>query len=83
MGKETGGPAFPWQEVLIDGNGNSWSNQREGMTLRDYFAAKAMMGAFSSGAYEINMGPSHIDEMKGLAITFYLMADAMLEARKE
>ena len=71
MSKETGGAAFP---VLS----NFYSS--EGMTLRDYFAGKAMQGAFSSGC-SINIGPNHIAEMDGLAKTFYLMADAMLRAR--
>ncbi|HEY2455182.1 MAG TPA: hypothetical protein VGI71_21690 [Scandinavium sp.] len=51
------------------------------MTIRDYFAAKAMQGIFASGT-SLNIGPSHHDEMDGLATTFYLMADAMLKARE-
>ncbi|WP_052285662.1 hypothetical protein [Kluyvera genomosp. 1] len=52
-----------------------------GMTLRDYFAAKAMQGVFASGA-EISLGPSRVEEMEGMAKTFYLMADAMLRTRE-
>ena len=38
MNKETGGPAFP-------------TNLYNGMTLRDYFAAKAMQGLLASDVY--------------------------------
>lgn len=45
-----------------------------GMTLRDYFAAKAMQGALAAG-----------DESSttGLAAWAYNMADAMLDARSK
>lgn len=39
--KDTGGPAFPIH----------WENHAEGMTLRDYFAAKAMQAMVSSQNY--------------------------------
>ena len=46
----------------------------EGMTLRDYFAAKAMQNVFMTGGDD--------DERKYIAMHAYKMADAMLEARK-
>ena len=71
MNKETGGPAFP---VNSD---NYASPDSTGMTLRDYFAAKAMQG--------ICNGRSHTD-LKGHAIASakvaYELADAMLKARE-
>ncbi|WP_033750843.1 hypothetical protein [Pantoea sp. NGS-ED-1003] len=76
MSKDTGGCAFPF----VPNDGTEWNQVEFGMTLRDYFAAKAMQGVFSSGC-GINIGPSHSEEMDGLAKTFYLMADAMLRAR--
>lgn len=80
MSKETGGSAFPWQEELIDGNGNSSSNQREGMTLRDYFAAK-----FAPVIVNKWNGANTFDEggisYSGCAEQAYLLADAMLKAR--
>jgi len=60
--KETGGPAFPTD----DGK-----NIREGMTLRDYFAAKALALCFD-----------YCTTAEKAATTAYKMADAMLEARK-
>ena len=49
---------------------SDWMNP--GMTLRDYFAAKAM-GAMVSGEYE---------KFAHMAIDAYAIADAMLAARK-
>lgn len=66
MAIETGGPAFPYVETDDCG-------VREGMSLRDYFAAKAMQAIIASdGTYEY----------KNRAIEAYQAADAMLEARK-
>ena len=48
----------------------------EGMTLRDYFAAKAMQGMVNSDYYANN---SYND----IANYSYTMADAMLEARSK
>jgi hypothetical protein len=63
---DTGGPAFPQQD---DASGS------EGMTLRDYFAAKAMQAMLSS--------PHCPRGIKGytLAEQAYQAADAMLKAR--
>jgi hypothetical protein len=52
-------------------------NQQEGMTLRDYFAAKAMQAMLSSP----NCPMSWTDEM--LAKQAYMTADTMLKERKE
>jgi hypothetical protein len=46
------------------------------MSLRDYFAAKAMQGMFASG----NLPQSVQDDE--LAFAAYNMADAMLKARE-
>jgi len=47
-----------------------------GMTLRDYFAAKAMQGMYANGSF-----PTGI--MLDTAKEAYEMADAMLKARDE
>ena len=73
--KETGGSAFPVQ----------YSNEADGptvmphvgMTLRDYFAAKAMQGMAGSHAY-CERGWDQAD----LAGQAYEIADAMLKARE-
>jgi hypothetical protein len=44
------------------------------MTLRDYFAAKAMQGDFIAGV--------HHDDFNTCANRAYQMADAMLKARE-
>lgn len=62
---ETGGPAFPVDEA---------HSNYEGMTLRDYFAAKAMQGFLSC--------PGMRASVKYYAEKAYKQADAMLEARK-
>lgn len=70
--QQTGGPAFPVDEVVID---SLLTNASQGMTLRDYFAAKAMQGfAATACCWD--------DGVKGMAQCAYEWADAMLEARK-
>jgi hypothetical protein len=68
----TGGPAFP------DGSTNEWGNAYNGgMTLRDYFAAKAMVFYFAGpDAKVISKQPDAI------ARWCYIMADEMLKARE-
>ena len=63
----TGGPAFP----------NSHFRNSNGMTLRDYFAAKAMQGFVSDPDWRVDMMP---DETARAA---YHQADAMLKAREQ
>ena len=65
-------PAFPNQ----GGAGHLWNDK--GMTLRDYFAAKAMQ-AFISGWINRQIYPS---EDIYVAEHAYAMADAMLKARE-
>lgn len=68
MSRETGGQAFP--EPIMD------FGQSRGMTLRDYFAAKAMSSLVISG---LNTDAwSSYEDMAGSA---YSIADAMLKAR--
>lgn len=66
-----GGPAFP-----TSFNKDYPTEIVGGMTLRDYFAAKAMQGAISSIAYHAK--PSAGD----VAAYAYKVADAMLRARE-
>jgi hypothetical protein len=64
MTTNTGGPAFP--------TGNAY----QGMTLRDYFAAKAMQGILTH-AYT-----RHIRVEDLYACDAYVIADAMLKTRE-
>ena len=66
----TGGPAFPTTKPL-----DYWGDPNQGMTLRDYFAAKAMQGICASG-------PSRDWTSPRLAAEAYDLADAMLKARE-
>jgi hypothetical protein len=58
--------AFPWTHGDLTCTG---------MTLRDYFAAKAMQGFIADGA-----APDVSKQI--ISIMAYAMADAMLEARE-
>ena len=63
-------PAFPAMHFDLADN-------EHGMTLRDYFAAKAMQ-AIMAGQYPITKQP---DAASRIALAAYQMADAMMEAR--
>jgi hypothetical protein len=67
-----GGPAFPWGEH---------GSHLGGMTLRDYFAAKAMVGIYQMVATREH-GVSASDPEGDIAKHAYQMADAMLKARQ-
>jgi hypothetical protein len=80
---ETGGPAFPvFHQNEITGY---VPPESAGMTLRDYFAAKAMQTIIS---YRRTQFGTVSDEMDWdeyfpiIAQEAYALADAMLEARK-
>ena len=70
--KDVGGPAFPL-DLTVDGD-HRWGY---GMTLRDYFAAKAMQGLLS------RMGNDKMNVHDVLAQRTYQIADARLEERKK
>jgi hypothetical protein len=63
----TGGPAFPAHTIAM----------HEGMTLRDYFAAKAMQGILAA-----TLTPNTVWSQDEAAETAYNVADAMLKARE-
>lgn len=82
MSIETGGPAFPTESEAQTGC-STW--RYEGMTLRDYFAAKAMQGLTSS-AFNYMKGKgcatdAAMQMMQDIGGVSYRMADAMLAAR--
>jgi len=68
-----GGPAFPVQDAA------SW--QAHGMSLRDYFAAKALAALISIGGNGTSFGPESKDNNERFSSVAYIMADAMLKAR--
>jgi hypothetical protein len=63
-----GDPAFPQKEPL--------TSDCHGMSLRDYFAAKAMQGLLAQ-----SMGTALGSPVEEAAAYAYAMADAMLKAR--
>lgn len=69
----TGGPAFP-QVDLKDSYGTLVPDRQSGMTLRDWFAGKAMQGLIACP-----MQPQSGPEM--YARDAYAVADAMLKER--
>jgi hypothetical protein len=69
--KNTGGPAFPVHPEVNTVKDTAWL----GMTLRDYFAAKAMEGMILK--YPI----TEADARKKIAAAAFRMADTMLETR--
>ncbi|WP_142501310.1 hypothetical protein [Klebsiella sp. 2680] len=82
MSKETGGQAFPRQQWEYDGQNNVLQYQEEGMTLRDFFAAKAMEAIVRRyDGHSFGGGPNS-PYYKELAEDAYNIADAMLKARE-
>jgi hypothetical protein len=75
-------------EIEIEGTPSPQPNEKAfpsedyfdnyGMDLRDYFAAKAMQGDWASNDAELSE-----EYLAKVARTYYRMADAMMEARKE
>ena len=76
MSKNDGGPAFPATSWTKDGD---FLGENQGMSLRDYFAAKAMQG-FMAGhiAY---YGHENYWKPSDMAGDAYQIADAMLAER--
>ena len=72
----TGGPAFA-QQLECNRDGYAVTG---GMTLRDYFAAKAMQGILGSDKYVGLIGVNRYEQRT--AEDAYKMADAMLKARQ-
>lgn len=72
MSDNTGGPAFPCDLTMYD---KEVQSQMQGMTLRDYFAAKMMQSDILVGSLP--------EDFKDYALRAYQMADEMLKAREQ
>ena len=76
-------PAFPTTQYA---NGLSPTGHDNGMTLRDYFAAKAMAAVMPAVMNELKKTRGSVKEaikLKALsAETCYTLADAMMKARE-
>lgn len=73
---ETGGPAFPTKREALDPRATGW-HMDEGMTLRDWFAGKALPTHMAIAADGV-LGTT----AEEIAARVYEMADAMIAARK-
>ena len=75
-----GGPAFPATNWSKDGD---FLGDNQGMTLRDYFAAKAMQAGLTTATLPgLDKGnPEVVALVESAAVAFYRIADAMLKAR--
>jgi hypothetical protein len=69
----TGGPAFPRPFSVDDADPDISYPAHVGLSLRDYFAAKAMQGSLADDA--------RLRDKVAFAKWCYEMADAMLSAR--
>jgi hypothetical protein len=85
--KYTGGPAFPVRLPIVGAihkcDEPVPTEIHAGLTLRDYFAAKAMQGWLASSPIisgEPMNGSAEMAEQ--LAVASFVLADAMLKARE-
>ena len=86
MSKDDGGSAFPLPIALNDVGNIVTSDEyaRVGMTMRDYFAAKAMQALFANPSppsiswSNYSEAETTVEECAGIA---YQIADAMLKER--
>lgn len=74
--KPDGGPAFPsWVSNQSAGGGFTWNQLAPGMTLRDYFAAQALLNATWIWR--------NVMTEEDVAQNAYRVADAMLKKRNK
>jgi len=93
---KTGGPAFPSRGGMmfyvpeavrgeIEQAVTALDQQHAGLSLRDYFAAKAMAAILSNDAATLRIGQAAVTNNflpdAGVATGAYLVADAMLAER--
>jgi hypothetical protein len=72
-----GGPAFPHESIVLRATDNAVAASAvfNGMTLRDYFAAKALQGMMADSQC--------VSTADDFARSSYALADAMLSARAQ
>ena len=83
MSKPDGGPAFPFATHTQDQRGIPIAHIRDGMTLRDYFAAKALSGIGVLPWSERGSMDGFAEYCSASARTAYAVADAMLAERSK
>jgi hypothetical protein len=82
MSKDTGGPAFP-TGIGLNADKTWIGSGSGGMTLRDYFAAKAMQGLLANPKLQDQILKEGGAFGGWVEHSAYGWADAMLEARKQ
>lgn len=77
MSRNDGGPAYPltWMQRTDQGRGERVEHRTPGMTLRDYFAAKAMQAIVSTVPHLATVAPGDVAEEA------YQFADALIAER--
>ncbi|SHL41181.1 hypothetical protein SAMN05216428_102319 [Nitrosospira sp. Nsp11] len=78
--ENNGGAAFPGMEE-VGNSGDYTTAYNPGMTLRDYFAAKAMQTLLAASFGDRSI--TFADKLEAVAVDAYRQADALLEARKK
>ena len=78
MSKDQSEPAFPVPGSEYGGTGTMF-----GMTLRDYFASKAVQAIYTRLGGSPSAGNNHDGGLTYIAEASYSMADAMIAARRE
>jgi hypothetical protein len=82
--KDNGGPAFPCQDIIRRNDRGGLHGPEissDGISVRDYFAAKVASGDAAQG--DDGWGNSVSDEsIMTRACLYYRIADAMLKARQ-
>lgn len=79
-----GGPAFPMLYREFDNDhGEHVYKQTDGVSVRDYFAAKALPGIYERTCKMLEENCEHVTNVYDIAaIAAYEQADAMLRARE-
>lgn len=78
---DNGGPAFPQNDLSAYNMGPDGIGDGMGMALRDYFAGQALVGFLSNPSASVNTNEGVASEDL-VARSMYVIADAMLAARK-
>lgn len=80
MAKPDGGPAFP-DSVSADTLGGLNFSRHQGMTLRDYFAARALLAVMAARVALVNANLANDLTQESIAEECFELADAMLAER--
>jgi len=83
--KDNGGPAFPVPANEYKQQDQGWENYPQGMTLRDYFAGKALAGMLADSERSIKLydstGEDDVAVAEINAEWAYQLADSMIKER--